>query len=118
MHQCRDVVGQRLLGKALVGGCAVALIQFLDAPTAEESEDFEAFDDITIIGVEPKLIHRKGACEIAIQPNGVALGFPKLGPITIGNQWSSQSVNRNAKSFMDQIGPAGEVAPLIRAAGL
>ena len=71
MHQCRYVVGQCFLRQALVGGCAVALIKFLDALTGEKSEDFEAFDDITIIGVEPKLIHRKGACEIAIQPKGV-----------------------------------------------
>ena len=79
---------------------------------------FRRCRDVGVRGVEPELVEGVRAAHLRIQPDGVALALAELGAVGVGDQRRSQGVDVLALDLADEVGAAGEVAPLVRAAGL
>ena len=75
-------------------------------------------DDVGVRRVEPELVEGVRAAHVRVQPDGVALALAELGAVGVGDERRAQGVDVLALNLADELGAAGEVAPLIRAAGL
>ena len=94
------------------------LLVLCDLCAGEEREDLQTFDHITVIGIEPELVEGVRAREFCVDPDRVALALAELRPVAVRDQRRSDRVHGDALDAMDQVGAAGEIAPLVTAPGL
>ncbi|MCY1218686.1 hypothetical protein D9M72_306350 [compost metagenome] len=84
----------------------------------QEGEHLQPRGNVGISGVEPELVEGVGAAHLRIKPDGVALALSELGAVRIGDERRAKGMHVLALHLADKFGTAGEVAPLVRAAGL
>ncbi len=118
MHRRRDLQGEPLLRGPAVGLHLDESFILVDLLASEEREDLHPRDDVGVVSVEPELVHPVRRAHGGIQPDGVALALAELRTVAVGDQRRADGVNRRMFGVVNQIHAAGEVPPLIAAAGL
>ena len=120
-RRARGVVTSRARARlrlARNGSAATAASSRSISARRQEREDLEALDHVGVVGVEPELVERVGAGQRRVEPDGVALALAELGAVAVGDQRRADRVDRRPLGAVDEVGAAGEVAPLVAAAGL
>ena len=84
----------------------------------QEGEHPQQVTDLGVIRVQPELVEGVGRHHLGVEPEGAGLGLAVLGAVGLGDERRGEGVRLAAVGTADQLGAAGDVAPLVGAAEL
>ena len=110
--------GERSLRLPLPRSLGDCPLELLDLRARSEAEDLEQGHDVRIVLVDEVLVEGEGRRHLRIQEDRTGLRLAVLLPVGARDQWGRQRVHRCSLDAPDEVCAGGQVAPLVRAAGL
>src|SRR5690606_21138166 len=118
VHDRRDRTGERLLRGTCSRVRLLLRLEVLDFSAGEERELLQVRYDHHVLRVHEELVELVRARARRIEPDGAALGFAELRAVALRDEREGPAPRGHAEFLSNQLGPGGDVAPLIAATDL